>query len=64
MNPIHDFQRQATRRTFLGATAGAIGQTALSSLLASALPRAAGATGSATTLPHFPAKAKRVLCLY
>src|SRR6478672_7952384 len=76
MNPLHEFKSQATRRTFLGATAGAtIGSTALASLLG--LPQlalASGATGSASaglkfenglpSLPHFTPKARRVLCLF
>jgi hypothetical protein len=68
MNPIYDLQRQASRRTFLTATAGAIGSTALGTLL----PRTASATattapgsvGGFPSLPHFPPKAKRVLCLF
>ncbi len=34
MNPLDDYRCQATRRTFLGATAGAVGQAALGTLLA------------------------------
>jgi uncharacterized protein (DUF1501 family) len=75
MYPIHNFQELATRRTFLGATAGALGTTALSSLLArSALattqragassPPVGAADGPARSLPHFAPKAKRVLCLF
>lgn len=71
MNPFHDFQRHATRRTFLNATAGALGTTALSTLLGPhQLTLASGATGSASaspriaTVPHFTPKAKRVLCLF
>src|SRR5204863_8995073 len=71
-----DERQLATRRTFLGSTAGAaIGSTALSALLGThQLALASGATGSATasahsagslpTLPHFTPKAKRVLCLF
>jgi hypothetical protein len=76
MNPLAEFQRHATRRTFLGAAAGAVGQTALATLLPT---RTDGAVASATAttaarglaptrglpaLPHFPPKAKRVLCLF
>jgi hypothetical protein len=68
MNPLTDFECQASRRTFLTATAGAIGSTALSTLL----PRTASATrtsapgsaGGLPVLPHFAPKAKRVLCLF
>jgi Protein of unknown function (DUF1501) len=73
MNPLHDFQRQATRRTFLGA-AGALGTTALSALLSNvAFAASKSAPGSAgglsgdhglPALPHFTPKAKRVLCLF
>ena len=69
MNPFHDYQNQSTRRTFLGATAGAaIGSTALSALLSrAALATTTPAPGSAGGLPappHFTPKAKRVLCLF
>jgi hypothetical protein len=78
MNPIQDYQREATRRTFLGATAGAtIGSTALAALLGSRrLAQASGATAGSSSsaalrsagglekLPHFTPKAKRVLCLF
>jgi Protein of unknown function (DUF1501) len=67
MNPLHEFQHISTRRTFLGATAGALGTTALSALL----NRAALATaptpsypGASPVLPHITPKAKRVLCLF
>jgi hypothetical protein len=73
MDPLRDYCQQATRRTFLGTTAGALGSTALNTLLgrvASATERvgrpfAGGAAdGAARTVPHFPPEAKRVLCLY
>jgi len=68
MNPIDDFKRQASRRTFLGAVAGGIGSTALTTLLSPhSLALSSGATGSASalpSLPHFTSKAKRVLCLF
>jgi uncharacterized protein (DUF1501 family) len=78
MNPFHDFHHQTTRRTFLGATAGAtIGSTALASLLgniaAASTAGSQSAPGSAgglkferglPSLPHFAPKAKRVLCLF
>lgn len=78
MNPLHELKAQATRRTFLGATAGAaIGSTALASLLgnvaAASTTSSQSAPGSAgglkferglTSLPHFTPKAKRVLCLF
>jgi hypothetical protein len=68
MNPLRDYLCHATRRTFLGATAGAIGQSALATLLGPRqLARASGATGFASAVPafpHFTPKAKRVLCLF
>ena len=75
MNPLHDYHRQTTRRTFLGATAGAaMGSTALSALLSpTALATPSSAPGSAgglrtsdglPAIPHFTPKAKRVLCLF
>jgi uncharacterized protein (DUF1501 family) len=67
MNPIDELKREATRRTFLGATAGAtIGSTALATLLGAGQAAAArrAAAGSARSLPHFTPKAKRVLCLF
>ena len=60
MQPIHDFRRLATRRTFLGDSARGIGQIALASLLSPALSRGE----LADHLPHFAPKAKRVLCLF
>ena len=68
MNPLETYKLQATRRKFLGATAGAaIGSTALTTLLGSPqLAQASGATAgsSSSALPHFTPKAKRVLCLF
>src|SRR4051812_8233946 len=75
MNPVETHKLRSTRRTFLGATAGALGSTALASLLGPRqLALASGATGSASaalraehglpSLPHFTPKAKRVLCLF
>src|SRR4029079_16659510 len=72
MNPLHDFKIDATRRTFLGSTAGAVmGSTALGALLgqlaecarASSSPVGEAADPS-RSLPHFTPKAKRVLCLF
>jgi uncharacterized protein (DUF1501 family) len=73
MNPLQNLQHLATRRTFLGASAGAaLGSTALSALLGNTgsastnLPYspAPGSAGGLPTLPHFAPKAKRVLCLF
>ncbi len=73
MHPLHELQNVATRRTFLGATAGAaLGSTALSTLLGSiaqasstsSRSSAPGSAGGLPSLPHFAPKAKRVLCLF
>ncbi len=78
MNLFREFHHLATRRTFLGTTAGAVGSTALGSLLArvasataqqSSSQQAAGFTPAdgahgLPSLPHFAPKAKRVLCLF
>ena len=67
MNPLNDFQRHLTRRTFLGTAAGGIGQAALGAMLAGTAGQFANAGESATSsagLPHFAPKAKRVLCLF
>jgi hypothetical protein len=61
MNPLHPTQLLATRRHFLGQSAGAAGIAALAGLLgrdtASASPGLAG-------IPHFPGKAKRIIYLF
>jgi uncharacterized protein (DUF1501 family) len=65
--PIEDYCRQVNRRTFLGTTAGGVGQAALGMLLAGSSGRLSGATaasGGSMTRPHFAPKAKRVLCLF
>jgi hypothetical protein len=69
MNAQHEFRIHASRRTFLSATAGAVGATALSSMLSPrslALPAHAIGDASAglASLPHFTPKARRVLCLF
>ncbi|HVT29625.1 MAG TPA: DUF1501 domain-containing protein [Lacipirellulaceae bacterium] len=73
---FEDHHHLATRRTFLGATAGTVGSTALSTLLArvasaTSASRSGAIAGSPSsadhglpTLPHFAPKAKRVLCLF
>ena len=68
MNLFEQNNQQIARRTFLGGMACGIGQAALGTLLAGQLPRAAQAAaashGGSPGLPHFPPKAKRVLCLF
>jgi len=63
MNPAFDLHRYLSRRTFLGVGACSVGQAALGSLMAGAV-RAGSAPGVRPDLPHFPPKAKRVLCLF
>jgi len=64
MNPashqhILGVQDALNRRVFLGRSAGALGATALASLLAPAAGAAAG-----RSFPSFPAKAKRIIYLF
>ncbi len=53
---------RATRRQFFGSAAGGIGMAALASLMADRPAHAA--TNGLPGLPHFPAKAKRVVMLW
>lgn len=62
MNPLSEAHLQLTRRQFFGRAATGIGAAALSSLLT---PHTLAAlTASGNGLPHFPAKAKRVILLW
>ena len=70
MNPLRESQLIETRRHFFGRTAGGIGTAALASLLNE---NAAATTPTSETkselngipgVPHFPAKAKRVIYLF
>ena len=62
MNPLLEYQQHESRRNFLGRSCSLVGGAALSSLLGS---RAIAASGFSThQLPHFPAKAKRVIYLF
>jgi hypothetical protein len=61
------WRNHVTRRTFLGGTALGIGATALASLMqqaSRAAPLDTGGHVGLAGLPHFPAKAKRVIFLY
>ena len=58
MNFEHLQQADLSRRAFLGASAGGIGQLALGSLLGGV------AQAGRPALPHFPPRAKRVVCLF
>ena len=69
MNPLNELQQQLARRAFIGRSAQGIGSIALGSLLAADLARAANRESKSgwsglPGLPHFPAKAKRVVCLF
>lgn len=68
MNVFHENGLMLTRRHFFGRSAAGIGTAALASLLgdslnASPAPIQSGAPGVLPSL-HFPAKAKRVICLF
>ena len=68
MNVFHENGLMLTRRHFFGRSAAGIGTAALASLLgdslnASPAPIQSGAPGVRPSL-HFPAKAKRVICLF
>lgn len=67
MNPAFELHRHLSRRTFLGVGACGVGQAALGALIgqgATADPAAEAASPDGRSLPHFPPKAKRVLCLF
>src|SRR6266513_712250 len=70
MNPLTDNRRHITRRALLGRTATGVGMAALAHLLGEdalgVLTTApmASAVGGLAGLPHFPAKAKRVVYLF
>ncbi len=68
MNPIDDYLRYESRRQFLGRGVNAVGWAALASLLGHG-SKATAATdfkriGGVPALPHFAAKAKRVIYLH
>jgi len=67
MDPFVEFRRHMTRREFFGRTACGIGSAALASLLSRdgfASTQAKNSMGASGPLPHFPAKAKRVIYLF
>jgi len=70
MGAHDDLRGLMARRAFLGAGLNGIGRLALGSLAlgslgsARAAPQAGARTGGLPALPHFPARAKRVLCLF
>src|SRR4051812_36290562 len=55
---------EISRRTFLGRTSLGLGSMALSSLLGANEPQPGTPLGPMPGLPHFAAKAKRVIFLY
>ncbi|MBI1789851.1 MAG: DUF1501 domain-containing protein [Acidobacteria bacterium] len=60
MDPIEERKRLLTRRHFFSVSSGGLGTAALASLLAADAQAAKGLPG----LPHFSAKAKRVIYLF
>ena len=62
MNPLINYQQLESRRNFLGRSCSLVGGAALSGLLRSQAMAASEA--SPQKLPHFPAKAKRVIYLF
>jgi hypothetical protein len=66
MNPLHDYYNQLSRRTFLGNSACTLGTAALASLMMKDEVQASSLAGShgLSSLPHFAAKAKRVIYLF
>ncbi len=67
-DPLDDYKRLLTRRTFLGDVTRGIGSIALGSMLHPGFARAADTPGTRAMglpgLPHFTPRAKRVLCLF
>jgi hypothetical protein len=74
MHPLEEFRTRFTRRRLLGRMAGGLGGTALAALLqgerSTALAAAGntvtgtGATSALAGLPHFAARAKRIIYLF
>ena len=71
MDPVHEYQLNLTRRQLLLGATKPLGAAALAMLIAPAACRTAGAadaSGASTTglaeVPHFAAKAKRVIYLF
>ena len=70
MNPLRESKLIETRRHFFGRTAGGIGTAALASLLnenanaTTSSSKTKGELGGIPGVPHFPAKAKRVIYLF
>jgi hypothetical protein len=65
MHPLHEFAQQQTRRQFFGSVGLRAGNIALGSLLGSELlSQAAAVHPPVNGLPHFAAKAKRLIYLH
>lgn len=65
MNPLQDYILQESRRQFLGRGKNALGWAAMASLLGDKWGGIANAAeGPSNFLPHFPAKAKKVIYLH
>ncbi|MBX9680922.1 MAG: DUF1501 domain-containing protein [Gemmataceae bacterium] len=64
MHPLREAASFLTRRHFFGQTAAGIGTAALASMLAEDAKADAPPLGGLNGVPHFPAKVKRVICLF
>jgi Protein of unknown function (DUF1501) len=66
MHPVHEYQRQLTRRQLFGQTATGVGTVALAVLLArdGLAAETPKVTGALPGLPHLAPKAKRVIYLF
>src|SRR5690348_12374992 len=61
---MREEELQLTRRYFFGKASAGLGIAALASLLRAESTPGAGANAAMAGLPHFPAKAKRVIYLF
>ena len=66
MHPVHEYQRQLTRRQLFGHTSTGVGTAALAGLLArdGLAAETPKVTGALPGLPHLAPKAKRVIYLF
>jgi hypothetical protein len=64
LDPISEKRALLTRKQFFGRTATGIGSLALGSLLGRASVGASSGMSGLSELPHFAAKAKRVIYLF
>jgi hypothetical protein len=64
MHPLRDAASLLTRRHFFGQAAAGLGTAALASMLADDAKADGARVGGIDGVPHFPAKVKRVICLF